>query len=641
MFILSPIAWRARSISGTVTALTIFSLLAALSGCRIPTLRCPQPGPMIPQAYQFPVHVDATAGNSGPTGMRQNGGAADSTGKTPATGTGQDGDASDSGDDNDKADDSGTDEQKSPSDESASDTHGRSSVFKLINFVRPAHSLELKPVDEPEGSASDPNAGVQNTAQAEATTEKADSKSVKDGSSAASQPPKIPADNIPTVPSDMNFGNSSLDNSAQVAMSAFFNDPFLVGLINEALVGNQELKILSENIQIASNEVLARSGEYRPFVTLGAGAGLEKSSRFSRNGAVEDQLDGAPGKAFPDPLPDFLVGTNVSWELDIWKKLRNAQNAAAMRYLGTRDGRNYIVTRMVAEVAENYYKLLALDNRMTTLDKTIHLQQQSLQISQAMMEAARGTQLAVQRFQAEVRKNESERMIIQQEITQVENRINFLLGRYPQPIGRPPVEYVDLNLNALSAGVPAQLLQNRSDIRQAERELTAAGLDIQVARARFYPSLGLRAGVGLNAFNTKYLLSTPESLVYNAAMDLVGPLINRRAIKADYFTANARQLQALYEYQRTILNAHLEVVNHMTKVENYRQSIEVKKQQLAALEASIDSATKLFQSAHGEYLDVLLVQREFMEAKMLTIETKQEQLGAIVNAYQALGGGGF
>ncbi|MHC4880957.1 MAG: TolC family protein, partial [Planctomycetota bacterium] len=123
--------------------------------------------------------------------------------------------------------------------------------------------------------------------------------------------------------------------------------------------------------------------------------------------------------------------------------------------------------------------------------------------------------------------------------------------------------------------------------------------------------------------------------------DLVGPLINRRAIEADYCSANAAQLQSIYNYQRTVLTAHIEVVNHMTKVENYRQSIEVKKQQLAALEASVNAANQLFQNARAEYVEVLLAQREMMEARMLLIETKQQQLGAIVNAYQALGGGGF
>jgi hypothetical protein len=162
-----------------------------------------------------------------------------------------------------------------------------------------------------------------------------------------------------------------------------------------------------------------------------------------------------------------------------------------------------------------------------------------------------------------------------------------------------------------------------------------------VARARFFPSVNLSAGVGLEAFNTNYLLDTPESMLYRAGGDLVAPILNRKAIRADYMSANARQIQAVYEYQQTVLNAYVEVVNRMSKVENYGQSINIKKEQLASLEASVDNATKLFQNARAEYMEVLLAQRDMMEAKMVLIETKQQQLAAIVNTYQALGGGGW
>lgn len=349
-------------------------------------------------------------------------------------------------------------------------------------------------------------------------------------------------------PSDIDFGIMTLESSAQLPLNAFFSDPFLLGLINEALVGNQELRILSEEIQIARNETYARSGEYRPFVTLGAGAGVEKSGRHTREGAVEEQLEVAPGRGFPDPLPNFLAAANVSWELDIWNRLRNAQCAAAMRYLGSQEGRNFTVTRLVAEVAENYYELLALDNRLMTLDQTIEILQQSLVIAKAKKEAGRGTELAVQRFQAEVQKNQSERSLIEQEVVEVENRINFLAGRYPQHVDRISVAYIDLNLNTLGSGVPSQLLQSRADIREAERQVAAAGLDVAVARARFYPALTLTGGMGWNAFATGYLFRTPESLIYSIGGDIVGPLINKRAIKADYCrrkrgaTANNLQL---------------------------------------------------------------------------------------------------
>lgn len=435
------------------------------------------------------------------------------------------------------------------------------------------------------------------------------------------------------------------DSSAQIPWCEFFNDPILVELISQALVDNQELKILAEDIRIAQYEVQARSGAYLPFGFLGGGAGIDKASRFTRAGAVEDQLLAAPGKGFPKPLPDFLISTNIIWEIDIWKKLRNAQAAAAYRYLGTREGRNFVVTRLIADIASNYYKLLALDNQLQILDLTINIQQKSLETASALKAAGRGSELGVQRFEAEVRRIQSEKLLVQQEIIRVENEINFAAGRFPQRVERQAVDFINLNLNALSLGVPSQLLQNRADIRQAERQLTAAGLDVKVARARFYPSLILTAGVGYEAFNTRYLLSSPESLIYGAAGELVGPIINRRAIKADYQTANAEQLQAVYTYQQKVLNAFIEVINYITAVENLGKSIEIKKQQLAALEKSVSVAGDLFKNPPAEaalrveYIDVLLAQREFMEAKTVLIKTKQDQLNAIVNTYQALGGG--
>ncbi|MFO1066359.1 MAG: TolC family protein [Pirellulales bacterium] len=438
----------------------------------------------------------------------------------------------------------------------------------------------------------------------------------------------------------VNIGEPSADSSAQIPWCEFFNDPTLISLINEGLAGNQELRILAEDIRIAQNEVLARSGAYLPFFSLGSRAGLDKASRYTRAGAVEDQLQVAPGKGFPTPLPDFMVATNITWEIDIWKRLRNAQSAAAYRYLGTREGWNFVITRLIADIADNYYELLALDNRMQILNQTIEIFQKSLTMMVDLKAAGRDTELGVQRFEAEVRRYESEKYIVQQRIIEIENEINFAVGRYPQFVERNNVDYINLNLHALSAGVPSQLLQNRADIREAERELSAAGLEVSVARARFYPSLVMSAGVGYEAFNTRYLFSSPESLIYNAAGELVAPLINRRAIRADYMTANAEQLQAVYSYQRTILNAFTEVINYMTAVRNYSEAIELKKKQLTALQTSVSIANDMFMTGRTTYIDVLLANRDLMEARMVIVETKQKQLAAVVNAYQALGGGG-
>ena len=198
--------------------------------------------------------------------------------------------------------------------------------------------------------------------------------------------------------------------------------------------------------------------------------------------------------------------------------------------------------------------------------------------------------------------------------------------------------FYDLNIHPLSVGVPSQLLQNRPDIRQAERELAAAGLDVKVARVNFFPQLVINGGVGLQSFILNHLFE-PQAVIGDIAGGLVGPLVNKRAIRAQYLTANARQLQAIYNYQRVILNAFTQVINRMTMVENYSKSIEIKKQQLKTLEAAVEFADDLFQNARIEYIDVLFAQRDLRDARVVLIDTKTEQLSAIVNTYQALGGG--
>jgi outer membrane protein TolC len=440
----------------------------------------------------------------------------------------------------------------------------------------------------------------------------------------------------------------SPENSAQVKIEEFYNDPMLTGMMHRALVGNQELRILSEDVQIASNEILARQGAYLPFVSPAAGSGIEKFGSFTLPGAGIRDDPFRPGQFFPNPLPNYLLGFTFLWTPDIWYQLHNARDAAAMRYYATAEGRNFFVTRLIAEIAENYYRLMALDARLENLNRIIALQERSYEIAKARKEAARSTDLPVLRFLAEVRRNQSEKLIVYQDIVEAENRLNFSLGRNPQRVERKSGninDLIDLRLHSLSMGVPAELLRNRPDIRQAERELAATGLDVLVARKRFYPQGLITSGVGYQAFNPTYLFITPESIAANVAGNLLVPLINRKAIKADYFTANARQLQAVYNYQRVVLTAFTELVNRLAKVENYRNSIEIKKQQVQSLEEAVAAATSLYNLPRAElpidYLDVLTAQNELFAAIRDLINTKGEQLSAIVNTYQALGGGSY
>jgi outer membrane protein, multidrug efflux system len=456
---------------------------------------------------------------------------------------------------------------------------------------------------------------------------------------ACTLPPKlVPRTENKNVPQSYKESLDTL-NSGKVQWKEYFTDPYLVMLIDSALKNNQELNIMMREIDIAQNEIRARKGEYLPFVDFGGDAGLEKVSRYTRDGSVEANSEIMPGTEFPEPLPNFMLSVNASWEIDIWSKLRNAKKAAVFNYLATTEGRNFMITNLVAEIANSYYELMALDNQLDILKQNIQIQQNALEIVRQQKTAARVTELAVRRFEAEVLKNQSRQFLVQQEIVETENRINFLVGRFPQTIQRSSDGFQGLAPNIPQSGIPSQLLANRPDIRQAELNLAAAKLDVKVARANFYPSLRINAGVGLQAFDAKYLITDPKSLMYYLAAGLVAPLINRNAIKAQYYSANARQIQAVYNYERAILNGYVEVANQMSNLSNLDQSLSFRTRQVATLNESIEISGRLFRNARADYVEILLTQRDALEARTELVDTKLRQWHAMVNIYKALGGG--
>ena len=435
--------------------------------------------------------------------------------------------------------------------------------------------------------------------------------------------------------------NASVDttNSQSVKWKDFFTDPNLNALIDTALGNNQRLNIVLQDIVIASNDVRARKGQYLPFLGFGPSASVTKEGRYTRFGAVDDNIDIEQGRRIPDPLANYMIGATVSWEADIWRKLRNSKKSAMYRYLASIEGKNFMVTLLVADIANSYFELMSLDNQLEILRRNIEIQQNALGIVKLQKQAAKVTELAVRRFEAEVLKNQSRQFDILQEITMAENRINFLTGRFPKPVVRNSQTFIDLVPNTIFAGIPSQLLQNRPDIRQAELELSAAKLNVKVTRANFYPALLITAGAGYQAFNPAVLFKSPESIIYALGGQLIAPLINRNGIKADYLSANARQVQSIYNYQRSILNAHIEVANQLSNINNLANSFDLKNQQVQTLTRSIDISTGLFNSARADYMEVLLTQRDALESRFDLIDIKKRQLNAMVDIYQALGGG--
>lgn len=428
-------------------------------------------------------------------------------------------------------------------------------------------------------------------------------------------------------------------STADINWKEYFTDPYLNALIDTALQHNQELNITLQEVRIFNNEIRARQGEYLPYVNVRGGADVAKSGRYTARGASEANVPIEPGKATPDPLPNYFFGLYADWEIDIWNKLHNARDAAAAEYAASTEAKNFMVTNLIAEIANSYYELLALDNQLQIVRRNIEIQSNALEIVKLQKQAARVTELAVRKFEAEVMHTRSLQYEIRQEITETENRINFLLGRFPQPVERSSESFVELVPDTIHSGIPSQLLTHRPDIRQAEQELVAARLDVKVARANFYPSLNISAGVGYQAYQPSLLLTSPQSLLYSIAGDIMAPLVNRRAITAAYYNANARQIQAAYRYEQTVLNAYVEVSNQLSMINNLEQSFDLKTKEVEALTQSIDISADLFKSARADYMEVLMTQRDALESKFELIETKKRQMNAMVNIYRALGGG--
>jgi multidrug efflux system outer membrane protein len=452
-----------------------------------------------------------------------------------------------------------------------------------------------------------------------------------------SVPKLVTANQTATLP-ETYISSTDTNNVAKITWKPFFNDPKLIALIDTAIHNNLDVLMTAQEIEIAKSKVRFASGKLLPSVNAGFGAGVEKVGRYTSQGAGDASADITPGQGVPDNLTNIQFGFQAGWEADVWGKLKNAKKSAYTNYLSSIEGKKWVTTNLIAEVANSYYELVGLHAQLNIINESIVLQNKQLEVVKTQKEASVVTELAVKQFEALVYNAENLKFNLLQNITETENKINLLLGRYPQKI-EVTEGFTQALPAALAIGIPSQLLKNRPDIQQAELVLTASKLDVKVAEAEFYPSVNLGASLGLNAFKAKYLFRSPESIMYSLLTDVAGPLINKSAIQAEFATANALQIEAAYQYQKTILNGFVEVANQVANVQNLQSSYQIKSKEAAALDSSVDVSAELFKYAKANYLEVLTAQRDALSSKLELVEIKKQQYNAITNLYKSLGGG--
>lgn len=465
---------------------------------------------------------------------------------------------------------------------------------------------------------------------------------------AAYAPAAAPAAETSTVPAKQAVAAPAVDaaDSATVAdlpVAQFFPDPVLVALLDTAVRQNPDLAQAAARVQQAQAELVARRGALRPSVDAVASAGVDRYGRYTQNGVgnydtnFSDNID--RNQAIPNPTPDFFAGLRASWEVDLWGKLRSLRRAAYQRLLASERGRQLVQTDLVAEVARTYYEVLATDQELEILTRNARLQARTVELSRIQKEGGRATELAVQQFVAQQRRTEALTAEARQRLSETENRLNRLLGRYPRPVARGTALLRQAIPAQLAAGVPASLLRRRPDVRQAEAELRATRADVGAARAAFKPALVLTPYAGLNAFRASLLFNASESLALGVLGSLTAPVFNRAAIRAAYGQAAARQAEAWYAFQETSLRGVEEVTTRLRGLDNYRRAYALRQQEVAALNQAVAISDDLFLAGYATYLEVITAQRNVLDAELELVSTRRQELEQLTELYRALGGG--
>lgn len=445
---------------------------------------------------------------------------------------------------------------------------------------------------------------------------------------------------IPEKEMPASFNNQKSSTSiAGVKWRQYFADMRLQKLIDTAIRNNIDLQIALQRIEMSRSSVKLANGALLPQVSLNVGGSVRKFGLYTMDGAGNASTEITPGQIVPEHLPDYYLGLQSSWEIDIWGKLRNQRKSAISQYLSSIEGTNFVISNLVADVAIYYNELLALDNELDIVRQTIQKQQEALEVVRLQKEAGRANELAVQQFNAQLLNTQVLEKNVHQQIIEAENKVNFLLGRYPQPIERTEgIFFKEIPLQ-ISAGFPSQLLANRPDIREAEFQIEASKFDLKAAKAAFYPNFNITASFGFQAFNPEFLFSSPASIAYSVMGTLVAPIINMNALKARFNTAKANQLTAMYNYQKTILNAYVEVANELSNIQNLHQINSLKKQQSEVLKQAVDTSNELYKYGRASYLEVLMAQQSALQSNIELINVTKQQRISTINIYKALGGG--
>jgi NodT family efflux transporter outer membrane factor (OMF) lipoprotein len=319
--------------------------------------------------------------------------------------------------------------------------------------------------------------------------------------------------------------------------------------------------------------------------------------------------------------------------------LKQQKKAAQARFLAAIETQNMLKTQIVEQVVLNYFNLVCLDENKRIVNRNLLLNQEMIEVLKAQKESGKTTELSVQQFEALSLNYANEILKLDAEIFYTENELRKLCGKFDGEIERSSFQSNKLQTVQINSGIPLQLLSNRPDVRQAEQELVASKADLQTARKMFYPSLSINGSMGYQAYKTRFLFASPESIAYGLFGNLIAPIINLGELKANFKRASSNQIDAIYNCQETILNAFTEVNNGLFAIQNTEKMFSNKNREMEKLKESRTIAGELFNANRADYIEVLITQQNALSAELELMELSKSQFLWKVYLYKAIGGG--
>jgi multidrug efflux system outer membrane protein len=441
----------------------------------------------------------------------------------------------------------------------------------------------------------------------------------------------VPKDSVPLA-----YGDSLSRDTVSIAdqtWKTFFTDASLQKLVDSALLKNYNMQLAIKNMESARQSLKQAKLGWLPQLNLNVGASSTIPSKNSLNGSLTEQFLGT------NHIEDFTANVGLSWEIDIWGKIRNQKKVALSAYLQTAEARKAVQTALVSAVASGFYNVLLLDEQLSIAQKNLALNDSTLRVIRFQQTAGQVTMLAVQQAEAQQLSAAQLVSLLEQNIRLQENALSILTGRFPGNIERVNgLRAITLN-ESLSTGVPSHLLSRRPDVKAQELALSIQNARVGIAKAGFYPALQITATGGLNAYKATNWFSIPASLFGNLAGGITQPLFQHRRIKTQYEVAKLDREKAVIQFRQTVLIAVGEVSDALVKVEKLDEQQSIATKRVNTLQQATQNAVLLFKSGMANYLEVITTQSSVLQSELDQAALKYGQLNARIDLYRALGGG--